>query len=891
MAKSSRAKESITIHLMGNAHLDPAWLWPWTEGYTETIGLTATALRGMEMFDDFTFIRSSAQSYAWLKENSPDLFAKVQQRVKEGRWDIVGGWWEQPDNNLPSAESFLRQGLYGQRYFQKEFGRTAKVGYCVDSFGHPAGLPALLRAVGMEAYVFMRPSQELRPDLKSYFNWVSPDGSSVIAIHIPNYGVWSKDLCPTLATAIELRLKGISDVPYMYGWGDHGGGPSIQDVRQIKAIEAGDDEAAIKHGADPEKLAHLRKVMAEAGVKRFKFGTYTDLLNRVRKHIPKMPTIRQPAQHYAQGTYTSISAIKRNNRRLESDLYSAEALVLAIRQMGLEKTLPDAKPELDQAWQSLLFNQFHDLGAGTCFITAMEDAVRHQEHGRHIAQRVTNRCAQKLFRQIDASKFEFSTFFFNPLPWPVTASLSLRWGPALFDEAGRPMPFQFIPAESHRGGNEGRSTTMATLPACGGLLIYNSRDVQASPAATEGTLQHDGPLADELLRMYDDVNLEALDATVAGQVKRFKDSKDAKLSNRGRSKSCWMENDHLRAEFDAQGRLMKVIHKATRVNLLKAPIEPVIIDDDRDAWAHAREDKMPLKFNKPLEPAKGQGGQFIEAGQMRCTVASNFRWRNSTIRIEWSLARNLPYMDATVECHWQDRHAMVKLAIPTALTSPTATTDTPLAPMTVERKGVEEPSQKWMDLTGSVRGKSIGLALANDAKYGCSFINSTMYLTVLRSAHMAHMNYSGGNPPDRASRYYQDQGVQYFKVRLIPHEGSWQSAQVQRRAMELNCPPVIIHGGMHDGPLLADFSIAEVEPANVLVLGIKPAEDARGATMIRLWESSGKASTAKVRLGNLTAKVPLAKFQLKTLLASQSKGKLKIVETDALEHPVKTPRK
>lgn len=874
-----------TVHLMGNAHLDPAWLWPWHEGYTETIGLTGTALRGMEMFDDFTFIRSSAQAYEWVLEHDPELFEQVRRRVKEGRWDIVGGWWEQPDCNLPSAESFLRQGLYGQRFFQKHFGRMAKVGYCVDSFGHPVGLPALLRACGMEGYVFMRPSQKLRPDLKAMFRWVSPDGSSIIGIHIPNYGVWSKDLCATLRTDIEQRPESVPDFPYMYGFGDHGGGPSIEDIRQLMAIDAGDDEAAVRHGADPEELRRLREAMAQANVRKLTFSTYTKLIAKIRGHADELPVIESPAQHYAQGTYTSISAIKRLNRRLEADLYAAEAIVVAARQLRIDAG--DYRSELDEAWKSLLFNQFHDLGAGSAFLPAMEDCVRHFEHGRYVAQRLTNRVAQRVFRAIDTSKFEFSSFFFNPLPWPVRTSLDVRWGPALFDEAGRPLPFQPIPAVSHRGGNEGRTTTVVTLPPCGGLLLYNTRTPRPSPEPQTGMLESDGPLADELLRMYEDVNPDALDPTVAAQVKRFKDSHDARLSNRGRSKGCWMENEHLRVEFDAQGRLSRLFHKGTGGELLSEPIAPVAVKDDRDAWGHAADEVMPLRFSQRLAAPKGQGAQFIESGPMRCTVATNFTWGRSAIRVEWSLSRHQDYLDAVVECDWLDRHAMIKLAVPTSLQKTTATVDTPLAPVTVPTEGVEEPCQKWMDLTGTLpnKRKPFGIALANDAKYGCSFEGSTLLLTALRAAHMGHMHYGGKLPPERAARYYQDQGVQYFRVRLIPHEGSWQDGQVQRRAMELNVPPVVIHGGTHDGHILADFSAVEVEPENALVLAVKPSEDKPAVTVVRLWESAGRATTAIVRVGVGTARVKLGAYELKTLLVTAKGRKLTVVETDALERP------
>ncbi|GIQ65844.1 hypothetical protein PACILC2_44120 [Paenibacillus cisolokensis] len=133
------------LYMIGNAHLDPVWLWQWQEGFQEAKATFRSALDRMKESEDFIFTSSSAAMYEWIENNDPAMFEEIRQRVREGRWHIVGGWWIQPDCNIPGGESFVRQGLYGQRYFKEKLGVTAKVGYNVDSFGHHGMLPQILK--------------------------------------------------------------------------------------------------------------------------------------------------------------------------------------------------------------------------------------------------------------------------------------------------------------------------------------------------------------------------------------------------------------------------------------------------------------------------------------------------------------------------------------------------------------------------------------------------------------------------------------------------------------------------------------------------------------------------------------------------------------------------
>ena len=147
------------IYLIGNAHIDAVWLWQWQEGLSEIKATFRSALDRIAEYDDFTFVCSGAGYYRWVEENCPEMFGEIKRRVKEGRWQVVGGWWVQPDCNLPDGESFVRQGLYSQRYFYEKFGITCETGYNVDSFGHNYMLPQILKKSGMKNYVFYAPQR------------------------------------------------------------------------------------------------------------------------------------------------------------------------------------------------------------------------------------------------------------------------------------------------------------------------------------------------------------------------------------------------------------------------------------------------------------------------------------------------------------------------------------------------------------------------------------------------------------------------------------------------------------------------------------------------------------------------------------------------------------
>ncbi len=219
------------VYFIGNAHLDPVWQWRFPEGLSLVKSTFQAALDRMEEYPDYVFTSACASYYKWLERTEPELFGRIKEMVRQGRWSITGGMWVQPDCNIPSGEAFARHFLYSQKFFKENFGVTVNTSYNVDSFGHNGMLPQLMIKSGIENYVYHRPDAiREKPGMTTepLHLWESPDGSRILCWHIPDgYG----------GDIFDERTKRFESYGYpamfFYGVGNHGGGPTIAGVGTI----------------------------------------------------------------------------------------------------------------------------------------------------------------------------------------------------------------------------------------------------------------------------------------------------------------------------------------------------------------------------------------------------------------------------------------------------------------------------------------------------------------------------------------------------------------------------------------------------------------------------------------------------------------------------------
>ena len=519
-----------TLHMIGNAHLDPVWLWPWQEGYQEARATFWSAIHRMDEYDDFVFTCDQVVLLSWVEECDPVLFARIRERVAEGRWQMVGGWWVEPDCNMPSGESFVRQGLYGQRYLREKFGVTATVGMNVDPFGHNAMLPQILRGQGMDSYCFLRPGPHESNLQATAFWWEAPDGSRVLAYRIPfEYCSPPGDVAGQTDKSLGALDRTLGDMMIFYGVGNHGGGPTRANIESIHRYD---------------RMGSFGR-MTMSSPRRY----FDELLADER--TAELPVWRDDLQMHAAGCYSAHSGIKLWQRRAQAAILSAERwAVIGASRFGLAYPRND----LGRAWKQILFNQFHDILPGSAIEPSYDDARDQLGEAVAIAKRITTRLHNTIARQVDIP-LEDNTqpvLVFNPHPWPVTAAIELQYGTQ--------------PAGVHVVDAAGTVTTSQKTQS-----VATTDDKGRAAAVFEAAVP---PLGYRLYRLRPGAAPGGARATEPGPL---------------RAGETVLENDLLRAEFDPiTGWLVALLDKRSGVDVVAGARgeHTQICQDPTDTWGH-----------------------------------------------------------------------------------------------------------------------------------------------------------------------------------------------------------------------------------------------------------------------------------------------------------------
>ncbi len=453
----------ITVHMIGNAHIDPVWLWRWPAGVGEALATCRTACDILDEEPEAVFTRSDAWLYEQVEQLDPALFQRIRSHAADGRWAVVGGWYVQADCNLPLARSFRRHMEIGLRHARERLGVRVTVGYNVDSFGHSASLPALLAEAGYDSYVFMRPMAGEKELPAALFRWRSPgaDGGEVVAWRLPaGYCTGAADLGEHVRAALGCAVPGIDHVMCFYGVGDHGGGPTRAQVAWIKANRD-----------------------AAPGV-RLAFSSPRAFFDAVKRHAAELPIVTGELQHHSIGSYTVVHDIKSGIRRAERALEAAESATAAFPAHAPS----DAAASLEHAWKQVLFNEFHDVAGGTSLPEACEDACDQLAAARQAAEGVLYATLFRRVAELPPHPCQ-RVVVYNPLDEDVDGLVGFEpWiGGRPFrgwmaDEGGRPVAHQVVPPAAVVNWMEGLLWP-ARIPARG-LRVFT---LQPEPAgATAG---------------------------------------------------------------------------------------------------------------------------------------------------------------------------------------------------------------------------------------------------------------------------------------------------------------------------------------------------------------------------------------------------------------------
>ena len=447
-AAATSSASSKVLHIVGHSHIDAAWLWPWRDGADTALTTFRSALNRMKETPDFCYTHSSSAHYRWVQRADPAMFAEIQQRVREGRWEVVGGWPVEPDCNIPSTESFIRHSLFGKQYCQRALGVDVNIGFNPDSFGHAAGLPTILKRAGYGYYVFMRP-QEHEMKLPLVYWWEGPDGSRVLVNRIwRNYDSDAGDIRSAAAGAFA---PGLDHAAFFLGVGDHGGAITKEQIRAI---------------------LELRK---DATLPELRFSTLRDFFHAVESSpaFASLPVVKGELQHHARGCYSANGEGKFLNRRAERWLGQAESIAV-IGSLHHGRAYP--AEQYAESWWKVLFCQFHDMMAGTSLYSDYDDVRDSVGYACEVAQTSRVETLEAMARRVDLSSVEESAVFaYNSLPWRRKALLEFYAdkdpsGNApithLRAKDGSKVPAQWRPAASMTQFLP-RISAWVDLPACG----------------------------------------------------------------------------------------------------------------------------------------------------------------------------------------------------------------------------------------------------------------------------------------------------------------------------------------------------------------------------------------------------------------------------------------
>ncbi len=796
------------IDLAGNSHIDAAWLWPRSETIDVVRRTFTTALQLMNEYPDYTFTQSAAQYSEWMADKYPALNDQIRQRIKEGRWEIVGGMWVEPDLNLPDGESLVRQLLVGQRYFQKEYGVQARIGWNPDSFGYNWQLPQIYKRSGLDYFVTQKMHWNDTNILPfRLFWWESPDGSKVLTYFPTDYvhdNLSPARLSADFAESAE-RNPGTTEMLDLYGIGDHGGGPTRA------MLDEGDHWIKASH-SPTSAVPSMHYATAQSYFSSVETRLNPDSPTWDYKSIAKgytappasasggvgLPTWKDELYfEYHRGIFTSQAKHKEANRRSEVATLDAEKLAsLAWLNGG-----PYPADALTESWKQITFNQFHDLAAGSGIAVIYRDAQKDYAQVFHSDREITEDSLKTLALRIDTHvKGDVPILLYNSLAWPRSETVKLHVQ----------MPEQ--------------TDSVAIM------------DARNKPLATQVLGHDDATHAFDLLVHVEDI--PALGYEVLHAVSGRSNTPKKPLSLDQDASSFTLSNSRLKLTLDKQSGCITSLTDAAHTEYIAphacANQLQTFVDTPKqyDAW---NIDPGTLDHNTPITALDSI--TVLEQSPLRNTVRIVRTWQSSKFTQDISLDAEADsiLVDNTID--WHESHVLLKAAFPLAATGNHATYEIPYGSIerpttrdnSWEKAQFEVPALRWADLGDDNHGVSI----LNDSKYGYDALDNTLRLTLLRSPTW----------PDPDA----DRGLQHFRYGIYPHTGSWKQAFTVRRGYELNDPLTATQVSSHTGFQPSEQSLVSIENPNVTLTAVKKAEDANGL-IFRMYEWAGTPAEVKLHI-------------------------------------------
>lgn len=795
-----KREHAVEVRCIGHTHIDVAWLWRLRHTREKAARSFSTVLRLMEQYPEYVFLQTQPQLYDYIKQDYPDIYARIKERVAEGRWEAGGAMWLEADCNLTSGESLVRQLLYGTRFFREEFGVECTYLWLPDVFGYSWALPQILKKSGIEMFMTTKISwNQYNRMPHDTFLWRGIDGTEIPAhfITTPEPGhqegsffyTYNGLVTPYTVQGIwkAYRDKELNrSLLLSYGYGDGGGGVNREMLELRRRLEDMPGLPKVTTGRADDYFRELKETLdtSSAYVHTWDGELYLEL---------------------HRGTYTSQAYNKRMNRRLE--LWFREAEWLGAASRAVSGTWAGfLQPELQEGWKIVLRNQFHDIIPGSSIREVYEDSrleyAQAEELGRTVwaaardALAVTAPDAARSFnadgasvphpapaKNLDTGAGETFTLF-NSASFPMRELAVIPAGqgeepPVFVDGEGRTLPAQ--------RREDGYAVLAGPVPAMG---VVHVRRLQG--AGTAGKSDAPFRYADGRL----DTPFYTLEWNAHGQLTRIRD----------------LEADR---EVLAPGALGNAL----------------LIYEDRPKGRHEAWD-IDIFYTEKMTPVTElETVELAACGPLYASIRFVYRYLDSRIEqtmIAYSHSRRL---DFRTHADWRESRQLLKAAFTVDIRATEATYD-------IQFGNVKRPTHwntswdwarfetvghQWADLSE----RDYGVSLLNDCKYGYAIKDNTMQLTLIKSAKV---------PDDTA-----DQGAHDFTYSLYPHKGDWFQGGTVREAWALNMPLVSAAGASR----VPGGSLFRTDADHVFIDAVKKAE-ASDHVVVRLHEFAGKRGPVRL---------------------------------------------
>jgi alpha-mannosidase len=802
----------LCLHVVGQSHLDAAWLWRVAQTREKAYLTFSQAVKHIEEYPGFKFTASSSVYYEWVKEDYPDLFAKIQKYEKEGRWEITGGTWVEPDGNMPEGEAFARQRLLGQRFLLENFGHMVEVEWLLDSFGYSVNYPQILARSGGKYFYTNKPTWNDTTIFPfHFFRWRAPDGSEVTSTITGMHGWMSWFPQPELVKYKHTRylVKPGTELVADYSWTPERIAAALSHdfVKEFAVVYGrGDGGMGPTHAEVAIEEEMLRQGLAKAdGIQ----GYFNDLA-KISDRFPVWNTEIYLEIH--RGTLTTHSWIKRANRLGEALMRTAESLRAGLMSFGVEYPYAVVKG----LWKLLLLNQFHDILPGSSIPEVYQDArADHDKIQAGLRELMAEGLKElgKLVNSQPARKNLAPVLVYNPLSWTRDGLAEVELGAdenlAAADERGTALPSEVI----ERGGKRYLSFRASAVPGMGYKVFYlqAAGDPGAGPAVAET------------------------------------------------DKEIALDNGLVRVVIDRRTGLITSLKRAGGAETIAGGGNRLLAFTDLPrnypAWDIATNYlEHPIALPEQAEVKLTRHGPMFAEVLARRSITVNGQTTVFEQRVR--LADNDPLVYLDFDADYRLADSLTKVEFATGIVDDTVAADVayttierPTHPATASEKARWEMyMHKWIDLSGPTGG----LAILNNGKYGFSLAQDgkAMRITLVKCAkHPDPWSGATNVYHPKPGEYIQtDLGPQHAELALLAHEGDWKAARLWEDGYEFNTPLIAARVETHEGGLPASGSFVTIESGAGYIASVKKAED-DGDLVVRIVEAGGQSGPATLKLG------------------------------------------